>query len=256
MRMSTSLWSNLHFLLSKMGVLEQHYHVRAWIIDLWRCTKLFGVHHWKSSSRNRLIWHSFWKHCFDSLYCPTSPTTRIPGCHGCCDHDFVNCWSTHRRSFHDEIDLEMVCASGSAYLLSSLMIWPRCFFINLPVGALTILLTVWFLRTRRYGPLGVDSEEAEAKLSLREKVDRLDPIGSICFLPGIVCQCSLWSGEGRNTHGAMLASLCYPCSLVFSSSASVSYKSGSKRTPPSHLESSGTAALQQPLSSLSVLVAV
>ena len=67
------------------------------------------------------------------------------------------------------------------------MIWPRCFFINLPVGALTILLTVWFLRTTRYGPLGVDSEEAEAKLSLREKVDRLDPIGSICFLPGIVC---------------------------------------------------------------------
>jgi len=170
-----------------MGVLEQHCYVRAWIIDLRRCTKLFGVHHWKSSGRNRLIWHFVRKHCFDGLYYPTSPTARIPGCHGCCDHGFVNYWPTHRRGFHDKIDLEMVCAAVSTYLLSSILILLRCFFINLPVGALTILLTVWFLGTKRYGPLGVDSEEAEAKLSLREKLDRLDPIGSLFFLPGIVC---------------------------------------------------------------------
>jgi hypothetical protein len=117
MCMSASIRSHLHLLFSKMGVLEQHCHARAWIIDLRRCTKLFGVHHWKSSGRNRLTWHFVRKHCFDGLYYPTSPTARIPGCHGCCDYDFVNCWSTHRRSFHDEIDLEMVCASDSACLL-------------------------------------------------------------------------------------------------------------------------------------------
>jgi len=63
----------------------------------------------------------------------------------------------------------------------------RCFYINLPVGAITIFLTTCFLGTKRYGPLGVDGEEAEVKLSLREKVDRLDPIGTLFFLPSIVC---------------------------------------------------------------------
>jgi hypothetical protein len=156
-----------------------------------RCTKLFSVHNRKSSGRNRLSWHFFWKYCFNSSYCSTSPTTRIPRRHGRRDHDFVNCWSTHRRGFHDEIDLEMVCTPVSTCLLSPLLIWPRCFFINLPVGALTIFLTIWFLGTKRYGPLGVDSKEAEAKLSLRERVDRLDRLEPFAFFQQLSVFCSL-----------------------------------------------------------------
>jgi len=111
MRISTVLWSHLYLLRSKMGVHEQHCYVRAWVIDMWSCPKLFGIHHWESSRRHWLSWYFLWKHCFDGPSYPPSPTTNISGCHGCGDHDFLNSWSNHRGSFHDEIDVEMVSAS-------------------------------------------------------------------------------------------------------------------------------------------------
>jgi hypothetical protein len=62
--------------------------------------------------------------------------------------------------------------------------WRWCFYINLPIGGATLLLTFWLL------PLSNNKMEQEieaAKLSTREKIERLDPIGTLCFLPGIVC---------------------------------------------------------------------
>jgi len=62
--------------------------------------------------------------------------------------------------------------------------WRWCFYINLPIGGVTLLLTFWLLPSDN----NKTKEEIEAaKLSTREKIERLDPIGTLCFLPGIVC---------------------------------------------------------------------
>ncbi|TVY53258.1 Efflux pump aflT [Lachnellula cervina] len=64
--------------------------------------------------------------------------------------------------------------------LTSRLSWRWCFYINLPIGAIAFLV-VGFLVTipvpNRGGPA----------LSIYEKFARVDPLGIVCFLPGIVC---------------------------------------------------------------------
>lgn len=56
--------------------------------------------------------------------------------------------------------------------------WRWCFFINLPLGAITILAVVLLLRL----------EENKPKLNTwGETFKNLDPLGTVLFLPGITC---------------------------------------------------------------------
>jgi MFS family permease len=62
--------------------------------------------------------------------------------------------------------------------------WRWCFYINLPIGGTTLLLTFLLLPADN----NKTKEEIEAgKLSMRQKLERLDPVGTLFFLPGIVC---------------------------------------------------------------------
>jgi hypothetical protein len=62
--------------------------------------------------------------------------------------------------------------------------WRWCFYLNLPIGGVTLLLTFWLLPSDN----NKTKEEIDAtKLLTREKIERLDPIGTLCFLPSIVC---------------------------------------------------------------------
>lgn len=62
--------------------------------------------------------------------------------------------------------------------------WRWCFFINLPVGGATIISMIWLLPSNHDAKV----EESESKkLSIRKKIDQLDPIGTMCFVPGVVC---------------------------------------------------------------------
>lgn len=57
--------------------------------------------------------------------------------------------------------------------------WRWCFYINLPIGAVTIFFIAVFLK------LGIPSESAG--LSWREKIARLDLLGTAVFVPAIIC---------------------------------------------------------------------
>ncbi|KAL9106893.1 MAG: hypothetical protein Q9227_008141 [Pyrenula ochraceoflavens] len=57
--------------------------------------------------------------------------------------------------------------------------WRWCFYINLPLGGLTSLVIIFIIKT--------STKVSNAELSLREKLLRLDPLGCLCLLPGIVC---------------------------------------------------------------------
>ncbi|KAH7626281.1 major facilitator superfamily domain-containing protein [Sordaria sp. MPI-SDFR-AT-0083] len=56
--------------------------------------------------------------------------------------------------------------------------WRWCFYINLPVGAVSFIFMVFF-----WNP----PKEKRAPASLAVHIKRLDPIGMIFFLPGTVC---------------------------------------------------------------------
>jgi len=56
--------------------------------------------------------------------------------------------------------------------------WRWCFYINLPIGAIAIVVILLVLKVDR--PMG------QAGKSVREKILQLDPLGFACFLPGIV----------------------------------------------------------------------
>ena len=55
--------------------------------------------------------------------------------------------------------------------------WRWCFYINLPIGAVTIFGIV----------LLFEPSKPKAPVPLRQQIQRLDPIGLLAFLPAIVC---------------------------------------------------------------------
>ena len=69
---------------------------------------------------------------------------------------------------------------------SILKLWTRklstitryCFFINLPIGSITFIIIVLMLK------LNIPEQP---RLSTKDKVEKMDPIGTSCFLPGMVC---------------------------------------------------------------------
>ena len=56
--------------------------------------------------------------------------------------------------------------------------WRWCFYLNLPVGGVAILTLVPTLKL----PAAM-----KANTPLRRQIDQLDPLGTLCFLPGVVC---------------------------------------------------------------------
>jgi MFS family permease len=65
---------------------------------------------------------------------------------------------------------------GGAF--TSKVTWRWCFYINLPLGAFTVLVIIFFLKLPKHKDLG---------LPLKEQFAQLDPLGSLCFIPGTVC---------------------------------------------------------------------
>ncbi|KAL1303716.1 hypothetical protein AAFC00_007066 [Neodothiora populina] len=64
-------------------------------------------------------------------------------------------------------------------VFTSYATWRWCFYINLPIGAVTAFIVLLVLK--------VDRPMAAAGKSVGEKIKQLDPIGTLCFFPGIVC---------------------------------------------------------------------
>lgn len=63
--------------------------------------------------------------------------------------------------------------------------WRWCFYINLPIGAFTILVILAILKLPK-PPIG--------SLTLRQQVEQLDPIGTLCFLSSII-GIKIWKGD-------------------------------------------------------------
>lgn len=62
--------------------------------------------------------------------------------------------------------------------------WRWCFYINLPIGAITVLVVVFFFQPPK-GALA--NGAASANKTRREILNEFDPLGTIVFMPAIVC---------------------------------------------------------------------
>lgn len=58
--------------------------------------------------------------------------------------------------------------------------WRWCFYINLPIGAVAVLIIVLILKAS-------PPPNPSAASTTRERLAQLDPLGTLCFLPGIAC---------------------------------------------------------------------
>lgn len=58
--------------------------------------------------------------------------------------------------------------------------WRWCFYINLPIGAIAILIIILILKT-------TPPPDVNQASTMRERISQLDPLGTLCFLPGIIC---------------------------------------------------------------------
>ena len=57
--------------------------------------------------------------------------------------------------------------------------WRWCFYINLPIGAITIIAIIIFLKHPKQGKIGA--------VGWKERLNQFDPFGTVVFIPGIVC---------------------------------------------------------------------
>ena len=66
---------------------------------------------------------------------------------------------------------------GGAFTKSERLTWRWCFYINLPLGAVSLLIVLLFLHI---------PPPPKADLSTREKLIRLDPVGTLLFMPAVI----------------------------------------------------------------------
>ncbi len=65
--------------------------------------------------------------------------------------------------------------------------WRWCFLVNLPIGAVTILILVFILKL---------PSPKNAGTPVQQQIAQLDPLGTLCFLPGIVSLLLALQGGG------------------------------------------------------------
>ena len=108
--------------------------------------------------------------------------------------------------------------------------WRWCFYINLPLGGVVLLLHIFFLH--------IPKESLQTKPStISEKAARLDPIGTFFFLPAIICLLLAlqWGGLTYNWSNARIIVLLILFGICFIIFALVQRWKGENATVPGHI---------------------
>lgn len=67
---------------------------------------------------------------------------------------------------------------GGAF--TKLVTWRWCFYMNLPIGGVALILLQLFLNKE-------EKPSGSAQLSMKQQLLQLDPLGTFLFVPSIVC---------------------------------------------------------------------
>jgi MFS family permease len=105
--------------------------------------------------------------------------------------------------------------------------WRWCFYINLPIGGVVVAILLLILKT----------PPKKNTLTLREQFIKLDPIGTLVFLPGIVCLLLplQWGGTTYPWSNWRIPVLFVLAAILLGIFTLVQFKSGDNATVPIHI---------------------
>ena len=104
--------------------------------------------------------------------------------------------------------------------------WRWCFYINLPIGAVTVASTVLFFHSPKTAKLGT--------ATLKEKIMSFDPYGTVVFLPAIICLLLAlqWGGSTYAWGNARIIVLFVLFAVLISIFIFIQVRGGMKATIP------------------------
>lgn len=105
--------------------------------------------------------------------------------------------------------------------------WRWCFYINLPIGAVVIAIILFIM----------DNKPSKNTDTLRQQIIKLDPFGTIVFLPGIVCLLLAlqWGGTTYAWSSARIIVLFILAGILLIIFGVIQFKSGDNATVPIHI---------------------
>lgn len=116
--------------------------------------------------------------------------------------------------------------------------WRWCFYINLPVGAVSIIVTILILH--------LPNQKLDAQASgWLAKLQQLDPIGNLVFFPGIVCLILAlqWGGTEYSWNNARIIGLLVLCGVLCLVFVGIqAWKQESATVPPRIMKQRSVAA--------------
>ncbi|KAF7332448.1 Major facilitator superfamily transporter [Mycena kentingensis (nom. inval.)] len=109
--------------------------------------------------------------------------------------------------------------------------WRWCFYINLPIGGLTILTVLFFFKP----PKSAHKNTPEANsASLFKRVAKYDPIGTAIFIPAIVCLLLAlqWGGSTYAWKSGHIIGLLVTCFVLLAAFVGVQFWAQENATVP------------------------
>jgi MFS family permease len=108
--------------------------------------------------------------------------------------------------------------------------WRWCFYINLPLGGLVLVMLFFFLQLP-------ESATRREKLTLRQQLAKLDPFGTLVFVPSIVCLILAlqWGGVKYSWSNARIIALLVVSGLLFLLFVYIQHRMQERATVPPRL---------------------
>ncbi|TVY40626.1 Rubrofusarin-specific efflux pump [Lachnellula subtilissima] len=111
---------------------------------------------------------------------------------------------------------------GGAFTTS--VSWRWCFYINLPIGALVVAIILFLLKA----PPSKNTD------TIKQQIVKLDPLGSLVFLPAIICLLLAlqWGGTTYAWANARIIVLLILAGILIIIFVTIQFKSGDNATVP------------------------
>lgn len=117
-----------------------------------------------------------------------------------------------------------VCGPLLGGVFTTKVTWRLCFYINLPIGGIVAFILLFLLKA----PPTKNTD------TLRQQIMKLDPLGTIVFLPGIICLLLplQWGGTTYAWSDARIIVLFILSGILLSLFMYIQYRSGDTATIP------------------------
>jgi MFS family permease len=114
---------------------------------------------------------------------------------------------------------------GGAFTDNESLTWRWCFYINLPLGGVTLAFILFFFEAPK---------SVKARATPKEQFMKMDPLGSLFFMPGIICLLLAlqWGGTEYDWDNGRIIALFVLFGVLIIGFVIVQYYSGDNATVP------------------------